>query len=486
MSEELPKGWERVTLGQLGSLHCGQSPSASAVNRLGIGTPYVSGPEQWDGKAVHLDKWTTEPTRVVGTETIFITVKGAGVGTTFPGVAASIGRDIYAFEPAPEINRRYVHLAIDHTIAEILRGVRGDIPGLAKPDIIDHEIGLSPTAEQQRIVAKIDSLFARSSRARDELARIPRLIERYRQAVLEAAFRGDLTADWRDQNPGHEPMANRLAHVRAARLQAKLGNRRRDALANLPKPPPDLPPLPHGWEWICVEELASDTPRSIQSGPFGSNLKHSEFTNDGMLVIGIDNAQDGYFSMGSQNRISPGKFQELIKYKAYPGDVLITVMATVGRCCVVPDDIEPSIITKHVYRITCEREIILPLFLMNALRGSADVLRQMGAEIRGQTRPGINGSILKGLFIPLPPVTEQMLILKRVQEAFACTQRGSEEASRASDLLTRLDASILDKAFSGTLVPQNPDDEPASVLLERIRAARAEAPKPKRGRRAKG
>src|SRR5690606_34594397 len=97
-----------------------------------------------------------------------------------------------------------------------------------------------------------------------------------------------------------------------------------------------LPELPEGWCWATVEQLASDEERSVQSGPFGSNLRHSEFTPTGKLVVGIDNVQDGYFSPGRQNRIPLQKYDELVRYKARPGDLVITVMATIGRCCVIP------------------------------------------------------------------------------------------------------------------------------------------------------
>src|SRR4051812_31241156 len=108
MNEELPEGWVTAPMSALGRLHCGQSPPAARVNRDGDGTPYVSGPDQWKFGRLVLDKWTTDPRRVVPDGCIFVTVKGAGVGTTFPGVGCAIGRDIYAFEPFPGLNRDYI------------------------------------------------------------------------------------------------------------------------------------------------------------------------------------------------------------------------------------------------------------------------------------------------------------------------------------------------------------------------------------------
>ena len=104
--------WATVCLRDVGDLHCGQSPSSDEVNSDGRGMPYVSGPEQWDGHRVELTKWTTNPKRIAPERSIFVTVKGAGVGTIFPGSEAAIGRDIYAYEPSDFLDMGFVLEAI--------------------------------------------------------------------------------------------------------------------------------------------------------------------------------------------------------------------------------------------------------------------------------------------------------------------------------------------------------------------------------------
>jgi type I restriction enzyme, S subunit len=230
--------------------------------------------------------------------------------------------------------------------------------------------------------------------------------------------------------------------------------------------------LPRGWCWATVQQLASPLPRSIQSGPFGSNLLHSEFQEAGRLVIGIDNVQDGYFSMGATHRITKEKFDELKKYAARPEDVLITVMATIGRTCVVPSDIEPAIITKHVYRITPNKLIVEPRYLHLALWGGSAVRQQMNQQTRGQTRPGLNGTIIKGLVIPIPPLEEQREVIGLVDSRLSLIDNLLPSVEKSEIRASRLRQSILKKAFSGELVPQDPNDQPAKDLLARIRIAR--------------
>jgi type I restriction enzyme S subunit len=482
-------GWVRTTLDELGTLYCGQSPPSQVVNRDGQGIVYVTGPEQWDGEQILIDKWTTEPRRMVPDGCIFVTVKDAGVGTIFPGIACAIGRDIYAYCPSESVSSAFIHHALHATIDVVKRQAKGDIPGLTKDHLLKHEIGLPPLAEQQRIVMKIEALRKRSQRIREALAEVGPLLEQFRQSVLAAAFRGDLTADWRTAHPDVEPASELLHRILTERRrqweQAELA--KYEAKGTKPpkgwqdkfeEPEPvddsDLPELPEGWYWIRVAELASDLPRAIQSGPFGSNLLHSEFQDTGILAIGIDNVHRDGFSLGQQHRISREKYEELKQYTARALDVLVTVMATVGRCCLVPADLETAIITKHVYRITLEQRLINPHFLVLGFQGAVGVLKQLAKAIRGQTRPGINGEILKSLAIPVPPRQEQDVICEAVHNQIAGVNNISQLISETTDALDHLDQSILAKAFRGELVPQDPNDEPASALLARIREQKAQ------------
>jgi type I restriction enzyme, S subunit len=270
-----------------------------------------------------------------------------------------------------------------------------------------------PVQSQLDLAASVDRILVKRDRAADHIVAGLRAIDQLRQSVLAFACSGRLTTDWRNS------------------LNQE-----------------SIDDVPGTWMLRTVESLAAPIPRAIQSGPFGSNLKHSEFQETGRLVIGIDNVRDGNFSLGSQHRISDAKFAELQKYQARPGDVLITVMATIGRVCVVPDNIEPAIITKHVYRITVDRDLITPSFLMRALQGHPTVRAQIRSEIHGQTRPGINGQVVKALQIAVPPLAEQDEIVRRVDRMLALADRLTERLERASQRVERTSHAVLAKAFS--------------------------------------
>jgi len=222
-------------------------------------------------------------------------------------------------------------------------------------------------------------------------------------------------------------------------------------------------------------------------------LLHSEFKSTGKLVLGIDNVGDGRFSLGKQHRISATKFKELEKYAARPLDVLVTVMATVGRCCIVPADLEPAIITKHVYRITTDHGQMLPWFLLYVLRGAPEVIEQVRDRTRGQTRPGINGEILKALDLPLPPLEEQRVIVARTDQLLATADAIERRVEAARSRADKLPQVILSKAFSGELVPteaelaraEGREYESASSLLARLVTVAAPVRKRRAERRRK-
>jgi type I restriction enzyme, S subunit len=274
--------WIQVQLGQCGELYCGQSPSVAEVNADGRGEPYFTGPEQWDGQTLHVDKWTEHPKRLVPEGCIFITVKGAGVGTIFPGMVGAIGRDIYAFHVHKELDYQYVFYALKFTIDQIIRKAQGDIPGLSKAHILDHEIGLPGIEQQRRIVARIEELFSELDDGIESLRKVREQLKVYRQALLRDAFEGKLTARWRDENGNKietsDQLLARIEVARETRYQQQLeewrttvqaweaegaqgAKPRRPAPCGTPSKitsdeAASLPSIPDGWRFVRLSEIA--------------------------------------------------------------------------------------------------------------------------------------------------------------------------------------------------------------------------------------
>jgi len=207
-----------------------------------------------------------------------------------------------------------------------------------------------------------------------------------------------------------------------------------------------LNPDYHEWEPYLIEELAQPKKNSMRTGPFGSALKHSEFVNKGIAVLGIDNAVSNYFSWKERRFITPEKYKSLQRYTVFPGDVIITIMGTTGRSAVVPRDIPKAISTKHLATITPNTELVYAEYLSNAIHRDSYVLRQVAQKNKGAIMPGLNLKIIREIEVRLPPLHVQRQFVRFLEKTRCiqskCTIDNPEE---------QLFSSLQQRAFRGDL-----------------------------------
>ena len=206
-------------------------------------------------------------------------------------------------------------------------------------------------------------------------------------------------------------------------------------------------PEHHEWELTTVEFLASSSNGSIRTGPFGSQLLHSEFVSEGIAVLGIDNAVKNQFQWAQPRFISQNKYEQLRRYTVYSGDVLITIMGTCGRCAIVPDDCPTAINTKHLCCITLDRERCLPEFLHSYFLMHPYAERYLEKTIKGAIMDGLNMGIIKQLPVPLVPIELQRRYSALWHKLFQTRQRVIDTQTQDNNLFN----SLLQRAFRGEL-----------------------------------
>ncbi len=374
------------------------------------------------------------------------------------------------------------------------------------------QLNLPPRAEQTRIVAKLEELLSDLDAGVAELKAAQKKLVQYRQSLLKAAVEGTLTAEWRAQQqrandaqshtPGTahpsapaETGAQLLARIltqRRARWEEKQLARFAEKGQTPPKdwrkkyPEPvkpdttDLPALPEGWVWASVDQLTVEQ-------KYGSSSKTNEDAA-GIPVLRMGNIQDGELDF-SNLKYLPRDHSEFPGLYLHDGDLLFNRTNSpelVGKTTVYRSQIEPCSFASYLIGVRFSSGYLpeIASAFINSVYGKywikSVVVQQVG-------QANVNGSKLSALAVPVPTFLEQREIVSELDF----------HTSEITDQLKRIDISlkqstaqrqnILRAAFAGQLVPQDPNDEPASVLLERIRAERAaQLPvKKTRGRKAK-
>jgi type I restriction enzyme S subunit len=204
-------------------------------------------------------------------------------------------------------------------------------------------------------------------------------------------------------------------------------------------------------EFRCatVGQLVAGDPSAMRSGPFGSAMKHDEFVPEGTLVIGIANVQQNRFDPVRKWMISDQKFEKMKRYQVAPGDLLVTIMGTIGRTCVVPPDVGPAITSKHVYRIRFPRTNICPEYISYVMNFDDDARNQLYGTAAGGVMPGLNSTKLKSLSLPIPTLSIQQTHVDLWDEIHAALSE--REILQSSSEISDLRAAILHKAFAGEL-----------------------------------
>lgn len=296
------------------------------------------------------------------------------------------------------------------------------IPHLDKKLFKELSINLPPLAEQGRIVAKIEELFAGIDAGVENLKAVKNQIALYRQSVLKSAFL-KVTA-WE-----------------------KLSN-------------------------ICLV---------IKVGPFGTMLHEADYISNGIPLVNPSQIKNSKILPKQDKCISPQKAEELKEYRLMQGDIVLGRRGEMGRCATVDEMEEGWLCGTGSILIRLKKQ--MNALFYNFFLASPLNVRYLEDNATGTTMKNLNEKIVANIPVPVPTLAEQEKIVAEIESRFERADALETAVDRALNDAEKLKQAVLKKAFRGELVPQNPDDEPASVLLDRIRAARASELPAKKGKR---
>ncbi|MCB2005889.1 MAG: restriction endonuclease [Rhodoferax sp.] len=401
----------------------------------------------------------------------------------------------------PWINERFLCYQINS--AAVIEQFKDQTKGTTRPRVNLSKIRavklrLCPVGEQTRIVVKLEELLSDLDAGVAELKAAQKKLAQYRQSLLKAAVEGALTAEWRATHPPTETGAQLLARILTER-RARWEARQLAKFAEQGKTPPKdwqkkypepvqpdtggLPELPQGWVWASLDQLVAES-------CYGTSVKCS-YESGGTPVIRIPNVSGGSLDLQDMkfatSDLALGKDDHLSV-----GDLLVIrtngSISLVGRAAAVVVELEiPHYFASYLLRLRSVETTCVHRWMLTTL--SAHTGRQW-LEARAASSAGqhnISLSTLLTMPVPLPSLLEEQAILQELDAGFRFVKGQGEALDHSLNQSTAQRQNILRAAFSGQLVPQDPSDEPASMLLERIRterAAQAAAKKP-RGRKSR-
>lgn len=309
---------------------------------------------------------------------------------------ATIGGFISALRASDTVDPRYLYhwFASGRVQADVRKCARKttNISNLSLEQCLALQIPLPPLPEQRRIAGILDQADALRRLRRQSLSRLTDL----GQAIFHEMFDDGASADW-------------------------------------PK--------------MSIADVVDHDAGGIRTGPFGSQLLHSEFVDSGIAVLGIDNAVSNRFRWAKERFITAEKYAKLSRYKVYPGDVLITIMGTCGRCAIVPEDVGEVINTKHLCCISLQKSRCLPAYLHSYFLYHRDSLQYLGVRSKGAIMDGLNGGLIKAMPLTVPPIELQ----KQFVEKLKLIEANEREFIAADERAWSLFRSLQHRAFRGEL-----------------------------------
>ena len=438
---ELPFAWTTAHLNEIAHVEMGQSPDSRFYNDQGDGLPFFQGKAEFGALYPTARKWCSQPTKIAELGDILLSVRAPVGPTNIANEKCCIGRGLSAIHATAPISQKYLLHFFRHVEPWLAQqGTGTTFTAVSGGFLRELDVPLAPLNEQRRIADKLDAVLARVDVCRDRLDRIPNILKRFRQSVVSAATDGLLTSDWRIRSYGSADRSVTTTTLVEQCLQGRV--------------------ITYG-----VIKLGDETPHGVPCLRT-SNVRWLQVDTEGMKKI----------ALALSNEYS----RTILK----GGEVLVNVRGTLGGVAVATSAMIGWNVSREVAVVPVDQSKVNPQFLALWVGAERSQRWLRGVE-KGVAYTGINIEDLRTLPLEFPSLEEQAEIVRRVEALFAYADSLEARYTAARAQVEKLTPATLAKAFRGELVPQDPNDEPASKLLERIRAiSTPESSKP-RGRKLK-
>ena len=500
----LPRGWVECSIGQMTLPVSKIDPKGDPDQEIDyIDIASIDNSRQVIGKVTQY-QLKDAPSRarqiVRSGDVLFATVRPylrniASVPKYYDRQIASTGFSV--LRPAEGIYPAFLfYKAISRDFVNALTGMQYGVsyPAVKDEQVRDQLLWLPPLHEQIRIVAKIEELFSELDKGIESLKAARAKLNVYRQAVLKHAFEGKLTAQWREENKDKlETPEQLLAHIkqeREARYQQQLQEwkaadtkwqeeQKDDYRPNKPRKLSNLVTIaakknevtPKSWLSLKIDGVCD-----IIDGDRGPNYpKKDDYLPDGYcLFLNAKNVTKKGFVFDECQFISEERHRLLRKGGVEIGDIIFTSRGTIGNVALHSSalDFGAIRINSGMFILRNYSSIMIDDYFTSLLI-SPIITKQIKRLNSGTAQPQLPIREFKQFVIPVPPIPEQEVIVRTIEAQMSSIDAIESDLARQLSSADALRQSILTKAFSGQLVPQNPDDEPASSLLERIKAEKA-------------
>lgn len=465
MNEErvLPDGWVWTTLGEMLPIQYGKGLVGSSRNASGQVPVYGSS----GIVGLHNQPFTTKAALIIG--------RKGSVGSVYYSPAPCWPIDtVYFVEESENINLKFfLYLLSSLELNRLDKSTA--IPGLSRDDYNAIAVKIPPLPEQQRIVAAIEEQFTRLDAAVDALQHTKARLKRSRASVLKAAVEGKLTEAWRAEHDVDETAPELLERIlveRRTKWEADLRAKGKDPAKVKYVEPAEpnvegLPDLPEEWCWATAEQIGD-------VGTGATPLRsRSDYYENGTIPWITSGALNSDIITYAEEFITEKALEET-NVKVFPTGTLLVAMYGEGKTRGKVSELKINATTNQACAAIAFRPIsaLCQPYIKIFMQSNYIEIRRLAVS---GAQPNLNLEIVKQTLIPLPPLSEQQQIVAEVEERLSVINQAETTIEVSLKRAERTRQSILQKAFTGQLVPQDSDDEPASVLLERIREERGKA-----------